>query len=215
MDQTRLDRLVDDELTQDQRRELIGQLADDPDGWRQCALAFLEAQSLRAHLAAWSDTSHASRTGTNQEGWEQAVVVSPLAPARRTRSRLDGNQRGSAWFTLAACVLVAFGLGRYAAIWPESTGPQVQPPGETSAPDGTLWKGATVQGYPKIVAYQPDVDMFAGESAVPHDVEQQLRQRGFDIQRRKGLMSAVDAGGNPILLPFEDVNVVPVGLQFR
>ena len=43
-DDTRFDRLVDDELSEEERRELLGRLDDEPGGWRRCALAFLEAQ---------------------------------------------------------------------------------------------------------------------------------------------------------------------------
>jgi hypothetical protein len=50
-DDTRFDRLVDDELSQEERRELLGQLDDEPSGWRRCALAFLEAQCWRQALA--------------------------------------------------------------------------------------------------------------------------------------------------------------------
>jgi len=40
-----LDRLVDGELAEGERREVLRTLERQPDGWRQCALAFLEAQS--------------------------------------------------------------------------------------------------------------------------------------------------------------------------
>ena len=40
-----LDRLIDGELDESQRRDLLRSLDHRPDGWRQCALAFLEAQS--------------------------------------------------------------------------------------------------------------------------------------------------------------------------
>jgi hypothetical protein len=40
-----LDRLVDGEITHDEQRQLILSLEAQPDGWRQCALAFLEAQT--------------------------------------------------------------------------------------------------------------------------------------------------------------------------
>jgi hypothetical protein len=45
-----LDRLVDGELADGDRRDLLLRLSTEPDGWRRCALAFLEAQSWRAAL---------------------------------------------------------------------------------------------------------------------------------------------------------------------
>lgn len=42
-----LDQLVDGELTDARRRDLLSRLEGLPDGWRRCALAFLEAQAWR------------------------------------------------------------------------------------------------------------------------------------------------------------------------
>ncbi len=46
-----LDRLVDGELEGGEYQELLRRLDAAPDGWKQCALAFLEAQALRHDLA--------------------------------------------------------------------------------------------------------------------------------------------------------------------
>jgi hypothetical protein len=45
-----LDLLVDGELDEAERRELLARLDETPGGWRQCALAFLEAQCWRQGL---------------------------------------------------------------------------------------------------------------------------------------------------------------------
>src|SRR5262245_66209563 len=45
-----IDRLVDGELTGDERRQLLESFDKHPEGWRRCALAFLEAQSWREEL---------------------------------------------------------------------------------------------------------------------------------------------------------------------
>ena len=61
--QHELDRLVEGELNQTQRRELISRIENGPDGWRQCALSFLQAQSwrksFRSFVAIASDDSAA------------------------------------------------------------------------------------------------------------------------------------------------------------
>ena len=46
-----IDRLVADDLDADARRALLLQLDAHPDGWRRCALAFLEDQAWRSALA--------------------------------------------------------------------------------------------------------------------------------------------------------------------
>lgn len=51
-DQHDLDLLVDGELSERQRSALLARLDKTPDGWRRCALAFLEAQSWQETLGA-------------------------------------------------------------------------------------------------------------------------------------------------------------------
>ena len=45
-----LDRLVDGELSGSERRQLLESFDKRPEGWRRCALAFLEAQSWREEM---------------------------------------------------------------------------------------------------------------------------------------------------------------------
>ncbi|MCS7303968.1 MAG: hypothetical protein NZ602_02510 [Thermoguttaceae bacterium] len=50
LDQNLLDRLVDGELSEAEQRQLLHQVQNHPDGWRQLALAFLEAQTWRQEM---------------------------------------------------------------------------------------------------------------------------------------------------------------------
>lgn len=47
-----LDRLVDGQLAPHEYRELLRQIDKDPDGWRQCALAFLQHQAIEKEMKA-------------------------------------------------------------------------------------------------------------------------------------------------------------------
>lgn len=49
-DENRFDLLVDGELGESDRQELLSRLDHEPDGWRHCALAFLEAQAWKQVL---------------------------------------------------------------------------------------------------------------------------------------------------------------------
>ena len=49
-DDSRFDRLVDGELNDTERHQLLASLDDEPGGWRSCALAFLEAQAWRGTM---------------------------------------------------------------------------------------------------------------------------------------------------------------------
>ena len=66
-----------------------------------------------------------------------------------------------------------------------------------------------------MVSYHPDVDMFAGQSVMPSDIEQHLRDMGISVQRQHGLMPVMDERGNQLMVPYEDVNFVPVSQELR
>ncbi|RUL89375.1 hypothetical protein [Tautonia sociabilis] len=55
------DLLVDGSLPEAERRELLIRLDSSPDGWRRCALAFLEAQAWRAALGSIADRERCDR----------------------------------------------------------------------------------------------------------------------------------------------------------
>lgn len=96
--QHELDRLVDGELSPPEYRQLLTRIQQSPDGWRRCALAFLEAQALRDELP-W-----AMRMGSG-------VPVEAASIAQAT-GWAASRRRVFQMLALAACVLVAFGLGR-------------------------------------------------------------------------------------------------------
>src|SRR5690349_16591155 len=88
-----LDRLVDGELNDAERRDLLLRLERTPDGWRRCALAFLEGQ-------AWRSESKAMVHGPD-------VAVRP-APAHSIPRSWKGGLPWST-FALAACLLIVLG----------------------------------------------------------------------------------------------------------
>src|SRR5689334_9311151 len=86
-----IDRMVDGDLTPAQLRPAIDELDRAPDGWRRCALAFLEAQ-------CWSESLR-----DMEEGKSTSPVAIPMPRAA-----------GRRWIgaALAACVsLMAFSIG--------------------------------------------------------------------------------------------------------
>lgn len=94
-----LDRLVDGELPERERHELLGRLDRHPDGWRRLALAFLEAQS-------WGEAArdHATEAVTTATGDVRPVM--PSIPPARNWKLLLGTP-----LAMAASFLVAFTLG--------------------------------------------------------------------------------------------------------
>jgi len=68
-DDQRFDLLVDGELNEAARRELLSGLDDEPAGWRRCALAFLEAQTWRQECGAIGGEARAELPPHRRAAW--------------------------------------------------------------------------------------------------------------------------------------------------
>src|SRR4051812_36317057 len=94
-----LDRLVDGELSDSERRQLLESLDKRPQNWRRCALAFLEAQSWRKEM------------GQVSRGLASETIV-PKSPAlSRSPSRNPSLSKVATWLAMVASLVLAFGLG--------------------------------------------------------------------------------------------------------
>jgi len=92
-DDSLFDLLVDGELSEQPRRDLLAGLDDIPGGWRRCATAFLEAQCWREELRCL------------------ARRATPGAAGSRTPGRFGPNMRLGTLLAMAASFLIALGLG--------------------------------------------------------------------------------------------------------
>ena len=95
VDQRVLDLLVDGELSDEQERAVIARLDQTPDGWRRCALAFLEGRG-------WQRAAHAMTLPCPHEQSPEPVLRKP------------SFKMSSPWTSLlvmAAVFLLAFGVG--------------------------------------------------------------------------------------------------------
>ncbi|HVX60965.1 MAG TPA: hypothetical protein VHC19_10195 [Pirellulales bacterium] len=116
-----LDLLVDGELDEANRRELLMWCQRDPEGWRQCALAFLEAQSWSRQLrdvggAASLPTQTAPPSDNPQAAGSQTRSAQAVIPASRD-PLVQRTGLMQSWkpfigpLAMAASFLAAFGLG--------------------------------------------------------------------------------------------------------
>ena len=146
-----IDRLVDGELDENARRRLLASLDDSPDGWRRCALAFLESQELKSGFEEL--LAHG--------GFQEASAVTPRTVSHSHPMRAPAEPRSSShsrqFLALAASIAVAFFLGFIAhRNW------QSDFSGTGARPDGAA---ATIEGNrefdgpsPHVVAKQPSGD---------------------------------------------------------
>jgi hypothetical protein len=213
VDQAVIDRLVAGELPDPERRELLFKLEADPDGWRRCALAFLEDQAWRAALSGMSPEV------------QKPLPVVKTEPIPRTR-----------WvrkFALAASIVaLAFSVG-FAAGGMKRETPQVevvqqdQPRlPEPSKPITTdqvrevgwvdLVDGTSGELPPRRVPIVsgPGLDeqwLRDQPPAVSDYVRARWERQGYQVQERRNLVSVTLEDGRRISIPVDEVSVDYVG----
>jgi hypothetical protein len=194
-----LDRLVDGELGDAERKAVLARLDAEPDGWRRCALAFLEAQTWREVLRS-------------------PIVSKPVAiPTRRRWSYPIA--------ILAASVATAFGLGFAAAGW--SIRPDVEtssssivehratplPKANETAPAS---ESPVVTFFPTLVAFgsgQATLGQWlrGKDSSVPAHVKREWERQGYEVDDVKRVVSVELDDGQELAIPFEEVQLRYVG----
>jgi len=221
------DRLVDGELSPSERRELLASLDDRRDGWRRCALAFLEAQT-------WSEgLGHLVRAPATLDSVsleETKPVVTPASTRGASRSRW---QRAG-WLAVAAGLLVAFTLGWLGrgggaprvATNPLSHDSAAQIADATPSPELphaerrddalTLWvRNENGQAQPIQVPLvdAETLDRQLGmqfRTGVPAELRSRLQDRGFDVESKRRYAPLWLENGRSMIVPVEDTRIVPV-----
>ena len=238
-----LDRLVDGELPEGQRRELLTSLDQQPDGWRRCALAFLEAQSwgealgevVRADRGLSPFAESAEKKGTVPLATATTSLAS-AAPQVVAAQRTPAS--GNSWKSLlamAASFLVTFALGMgLQRMWnspPNTTSPgtAVAPsPGDVAKspiPEATPASNEQVQvsvndpngqshlfNLPLVNVSQAPQELFQQHATVvPDNVRQALEQSGRQVRQQRQFCPVTLPDGRQVIVPIDQVEVVPVG----
>ncbi len=212
-----IDRLVDGDLGEAERRELLLRLEDEPDGWRRCALAFLEDQAWRLAMAG---------------------AVTPAArpfEAVRTPDPAPGGRPSRLRYSLAASILAATFAAGF-AVRGAARDPRTTPPGRgdiaLQKPDAPPPDGAP--GAIREVGWIDLVDRSAGESppqrvpilsgpglddewlrdqppSVSEYVRAQWERQGYQVEERRRLVSLDLEDGRRVSIPVDEVELEFVG----
>lgn len=225
-DQLLLDRLVDGEVTETERRDLLLRLERSPEGWRRCALAFLEAQ-------AWRGEARAMATEP-----AYATAVPKLQPAAQARAAWGGL---GIWLPIATAAGFLLALGY--VNW-FSSAPGVDPndpqnlrilagqriPDAHGASPGDSRRAAD-DNLRLVVAPGPDgarqvVDVPLVEAGrmqealfgpmaqqLPPEVVRMLEQQGNQVVRERRLVPIDLEDGRRVVVPMDQVEIRPVGMQ--
>ena len=214
-----IDRLVDDELSPAEREELLAALEQE-DGWRDCALAFLENQSWRREIKS---------------------LVRPAAQEKTLPPSVQGSSGGRAvsLLAVAAGLVIAFCLGWLSQ--PGDTPSDV----EQQIAAGDLQPSDPPQSFEEVPTVEPRLDdhdvvtllvrdeqgqanrlrvplvELAGAdgkgttsvSEFPDAFVRQLQRRGMDLRgRRRYAPFFIEQNEQvvPMAVPVDDAYVVPV-----
>jgi hypothetical protein len=219
-DDVPFDRLVDGELPADERRALLQSLDSRPDGWRRCALAFLEAQSWRSELRMVATAP-------------AAIPVSNESVAPKSASYRRTAWAAAECFAVAAALMLAFKLGGWQRnsgipVANVTTSPSNQvasapPSGATPAPTTAkpgdalnLWvrdDGGKLQRVRVPLVDAKALDRQYGtifQTGVPDDVRNRLKDEGLTVQSKHQYAPMWLDNGRPMMVPVEDTKIVPV-----
>jgi hypothetical protein len=225
-----LDRIVEGDLSPADLREALDRLERDPDGWKRCALAFLEAQcwreSFRAidHQGSTIRDSSAppapTRTRPDRPGWHRlsiAAGIAALSFALGWRSRpLEPSSPRTSVASATAKADRTTSDRPVAAIAPP--GFEDRQPEEVAAtevdprsPITGHADGVPVGGGPAIpVAARSGIGgRWGGDPSPPITEHQQalLAQRGYQVDRRRRLVSATLSDGRRVTMPIEQIQL--------
>ena len=212
------DRLVDGELSVAERHELLASLDKRPEGWRRCALAFLEAQSWKTDFLAIVEKSAISAGNEN--------LIAPTSKSPRTRLRTAAQ-----WIAVAAGLLIAFKFGAIQnqrempvanspAISSETvvTAPQRLNPENGAKPGDALnlWVRDESGQLRRVRVPLVDANALDDElglqfqTGVPNDMRDRLEDNGYAVQSKRRYAPLWLDNGRPMIVPVEDTRIVPV-----
>ncbi|HWB12017.1 MAG TPA: hypothetical protein VG826_22520 [Pirellulales bacterium] len=221
-----LDLLVDGELSDGERRELLAWCEREPDGWRRCALAFLEAQDWSSVLGALTDTSQesAAPTGPGRSATSERLPPDETGPmtahGRAEQRGRTSTGPGPFWnvrqwgtmLAMAASVVLAFTLG----LWVRDAGKagQIAPLGSpavnvvTNGPGSRGEEGGLQMADGDDGGWEP-----VRAEAVPEDVRQALERMGHHVEQQRRLVPYRLDDGRRVVIPVDQVEVRPVEIR--
>jgi hypothetical protein len=197
-----LDLLVDGELSDRARSDVLAWCEHEPDGWRRCALAFLEAQSWSKVLGDLTDTRLPAA-----EPMDQPPNVTTVA---RPSTFWTVRQWGTL-LAMAASVVLAFTLG----LWIRDAGKagQIAPleqPAMNVVGNGTSSDSDEIR-LPVVEAGRLDGDWLRMQpAAVPDEVRRAFERLGHEVEQQRRLVPYRLEDGRRVVVPIDQVEVRPV-----
>jgi len=231
------DRLADGELSESERRQLLASLDQEPNGWRRCALAFLEAQcwknelgDLRKNVPAGSSAITPVAWSTKQHLPSFRLWGTLLAMAASFLLVLgagawwqhSGNKLGGV-FGDAGSNQIAGKMGKQSATILSEAQTAVAQASAQPEVSSTPWQwvqlspaGSTdsdqVVQLPAVQRDRIDQQWLQSlPSPIPENVLRALRHGGYEVQTQQELMPMALKDGRRLIVPVDQVELHYVG----
>lgn len=224
LDQRVLDLLVDGELSDEQERAVIARLDQTPDGWRRCALAFLEGRG-------WQRAAQAMTPPRERERPPATVLRKPL---------FGMSSPWTSLLIMAAVFLLAFGVGTWLPrdgnrsapmeiaqpVTPQGHGgtlADAHKPAERPAADVARSAGDLYLGNLKLVSdsgKEIDVPVYDWNQQVAEELMYRSQPLSPDLVRQlkrhhvrssRSYLPVRLQDGRQVVLPVQEVDITPVG----
>jgi len=226
-----LDRLVVGQMSQADQQALLRRLEEQPEGWRRCALAFLEAQCWKREMASLArapmEVSHrgpgfplAGQAARRGSRWLGGRAFTVLAMAASFVVALGvGFWLGPLWRAGPLDQLAGVtGVGQQPRPIPSAVSPQPSAPApvpwttvRVAGPQGPAGPDGTIQVPAMERDRIDDAWLNSLPRALPADVLQALQRTGHRVQQSRELVPVPLDDGRRLVLPVDRVDVHYVG----
>ncbi len=220
-----IDRLVDGELNEHERRELIQSFDHDPDGWRRCACAFLESQEF-GRAVGLDNVAFQAAADPRFSADDRVQAALHVETSKPTAADDQPDDRGNLrwWMAIAACLTLGITVGHRIRPDVDSADPTASPSAiarESTSASQNIEANANVTDSVGISgqsflassdAWQTDLMDVVLEpqySVIPNDIEEILLRLGQRVERRR-LFVPASASDGPARLPVEEVEILTV-----
>jgi hypothetical protein len=185
-----IDRLVAGSLPDAERRTLLLRLETEPDGWRQCALGFLEAQAWREAFAPLVPAAAPAAAQPNLR-----ADVPTLKPSRIAMR----------WAAITASLLAAFALGWTLKHFEPSEMPREfarETPPVVAEPSEVAPSGAIAVAEVKRTAPERSASSLYVEAVV-----KTLQNNGYSAERQDTLVNMTFQDGKERKIPAQEIRL--------
>ncbi len=222
------DRIVEGDLSPAEVRAALERIEGQPDGWKRCALAFLEAQCWRASFRAIDSQapvfshSNAQRPGLRRLAMAAGIAAVAFAGGWRARPDRTGPSLVAAPPSVVKASPAASGDLESEVVPPTSiVDPRTDRPAppEASPTVGVIRqvRVVPVNGATAIsVMVRPKVDGPSIQTPSPSITEHQLallEQRGYQVDRRRRLITATLSNGRRVTVPIDQIRLRFTGIE--